>query len=51
MTGVNQPLKNLKQHRDVIEVQTGRRLIENEEISSRAVTVGFVFGASSLRQM
>jgi len=33
MTATDQPLKQLQQHRDIVEMQSSRRLIENEEIA------------------
>src|SRR5947199_9157883 len=36
MAGVDESLKNAKQHCDVVEMQTGCRLVENEQISDFA---------------
>ena len=33
MAAIDQPLKQLQQHRDIVEMQSSRRLIENEEIA------------------
>ena len=33
VTGIDQSLENLQQPRDVIEMQTGRRLVEDEKIA------------------
>ena len=33
VTGIGQSLENLQQPRDVIEMQTGRRLVEDEKIA------------------
>ena len=35
MPGVDQPLEQLQQHRDIIEMQAGSRFVEDEEISKR----------------
>ncbi len=32
MSGVDQSLKDLKQHRDIIEMQTGGRFVEDEQV-------------------
>ena len=49
MARINKPLKNLQQHRDVVEMKTSRRLVEDEEISTLAVFTilsGFRFPVS-----
>jgi hypothetical protein len=51
VAGRDQPLKNLEQHRDIVEVQTGGRLVENEQIPARAVAIGFAIDISSFGQM
>ena len=40
VAAIDQALKNLKQHRDVIEMQTGRRFVEDEQATA------FVCGGS-----
>src|SRR5438270_4625924 len=44
MTGVNESLKNLEQHCDVVEMQTGGRLVKDEQIAVRAFAIRFVIG-------
>ena len=40
MTAIDQPLKQLQQHRDIVEMQSSRRLIENEEIAKCGLVRG-----------
>ena len=51
VTGVDQPLKNLQQHRDVIEMQTRGRFVKDEEVATPAVTVSWSFSISGFGQM
>ena len=51
MAGIDQALKNLKQHRDVIEMQTGGRLVKDEKIAARSVPRRFALRLASFRQM
>src|SRR5207302_1037013 len=51
VTGVDQPLKNFQQHRDVIEMQTRGRFVKDEEVATPAVTVSWSFSISRFSQM
>ena len=43
MPGVDEPLEQLQQHCDVVEVQAGSRFVEDEEISKRFFCLGLRF--------
>ena len=41
MPGIDEALENLEQHCDIVEVQTGRRFVEDEQISTGTVAIRF----------
>ena len=54
MPGVDQSLEQLQQHRDIIEMQSGGRFVENEKIAKRfsveaAVPAASVFASQATR--
>ncbi len=44
---LDQALKNPQQHRDIVEMETCCRLIENKQVATRDVAVPFDIGGSS----
>src|SRR3984893_12608935 len=51
VTSIHESLENLEQHRDIVEMQTSGRLVENKQIPARAVAIRFAFDISSFGQM
>ena len=46
VSALDQALKNPQQHRDIVEMETCCRLIENKQVATRSVAVPFDIGGS-----
>src|SRR5207237_10104269 len=46
VSALDQALKNPQQHRDIVEMETCCRLIENKQVAARSITVPYDLGDS-----